>query len=42
MQTRKQNKQKKNQKFIKIQKLQLNELLQIRGGEGIPDYNDFD
>jgi hypothetical protein len=34
MSTRKQNKQKKIQKFIGIEKLKINELLQIRGGEG--------
>ena len=42
MQTRKQDKQKKNQKFIRIQKLKINELLQIRGGQGIPDDKDID
>ena len=36
MKTRKQNKQKKNQKRIKIHKLKINELLQIRGGDGDP------
>ena len=42
MKTRKQIKQKKNQKFIRIEKLKNNELLQIRGGEGEPLDNDFD
>ena len=42
MKTRKQNRQKKNQKFIRIRKLNLNELLQIRGGEGESGEHDFD
>ena len=42
MKTRKQNKQKKNQKRISIQKLKINELLQIRGGDGDPRDHDFD
>ena len=42
MKTSKQNKQKKSQKFIRIQKLNVNELLQIKGGEGTPIDHDFD
>ena len=42
MKTRKQNKQKKIQKFIGIQKLKVNELLQIRGGESIPGDDELD
>jgi hypothetical protein len=34
MKTRKLNTQKKIQKFITIQKLKINDLLQIRGGKG--------
>ena len=42
MKTRKQNKQKKIQKFIGIEKLKVNELLQIRGGDADPIDEDFD
>ena len=42
MKTRKLNKQKKNQKHISIQKLKVNELLKIRGGDGEPLDFDFD
>ena len=42
MKTRKLNKQKKNQKRISIQKLNVNELLLIRGGDGEPIDKDID
>ncbi len=42
MKTRTENKKKKNQKSIKIQKLNLNQLLQVRGGDGDPIDIDFD
>jgi hypothetical protein len=40
MKTLKKSKAKNVKKVIEI--LNLNELLQIRGGEGDPDYKDFD
>ena len=42
MKTRKRNKQKRIQKLIGIQKLKVNELLQIRGGDADPIDHEID